>query len=95
MSDAKKSVRRIKIRLLPMQDKDLPIRTPFIKLDAALKLSDVAQTGGHAKIMIEEEQIRVNGEICTVRGKKLYPGDRFEYRDLRFTVTQANEAEEA
>ena len=94
MATEKKPARRIKVRLLPMQDRDLPIRTPFIKLDAALKLSDVAQTGGHAKILIEEEQIRVNGEICTVRGKKLYPGDRFEYRDLRYTVKQANEAEE-
>ena len=85
-----KKVRKIRVRLLQMQEKTLPITTEYIKLDAALKFSDVAQTGGHAKLLIEEERIRVNGEPCTVRGKKLYPGDTFEYKDLRFTVVKAD-----
>ena len=86
-----KKVRKIRVRLLQMQEKELPIRTEYIKLDAALKFSDIAQTGGHAKLLIEEERIRVNGETCTVRGKKLYPGDTFEYKDLRYTVVKADE----
>lgn len=79
-------IKKIKVRLLTMQEKTLPITTPFIKLDAALKFSGIAETGGRAKALIEEERIRVNGQTCTVRGKKLYPGDTFEYRDLCYTV---------
>ena len=86
-----KKVRKIRVRLLQMEEKDLPIITPFIKLDAALKFSDIAGTGGHAKLLIEEGRIRVNGETCLTRGKKLYNGDTFEYKNLRFTVRTADE----
>ena len=85
-----KKIKKIKVKLLTMHDSELPIHTPFIKLDAALKLSNIAQTGGHAKILIEEERVRVNGEKCLQRGKKLTPGDTFEYKDLRFTVVAQN-----
>ena len=84
-----KKVKKLKVKLLEMEDRPLAITTPFIKLDAALKFSGIAETGGHAKILIEEERIRVNGEKCTARGKKLYPGDRFEYKNLRYTVEQS------
>ena len=47
----------------------------FIKLDALLKFAALAGTGGEAKIRIAEGEVRVNGEICTMRGKKLRPGD--------------------
>lgn len=46
-------------------------------MDAALKFAGVVSTGGEAKILIAEREIAVNGEICTQRGKKLRPGDRF------------------
>lgn len=82
-----KKVRKIKVKLLEMHEEKLMINTPFIKLDAALKFCGVAETGGHAKILIEEERIRVNGEVCVQRGKKLYPGDRFDYKDLVFIIT--------
>ena len=69
---------QFKARVAPVAKLPLPIRTPFIELQAALKLSGIAQTGGHAKILItEEERVFVNEEICTSRGKKLYPGDTF------------------
>ena len=42
-----------------------------------MKLANAAETGGEAKLMIQEGQILVNGEICRMRGKKLRPGDRF------------------
>lgn len=77
MPDAgKKKVIRLKARIAQTVRNEIFIDTPFIKLDAALKLCGLAQTGGHAKIMITEEQcIFVNGEQCTVRGKKLSDGD--------------------
>lgn len=82
-----KKVRKIKVKLLEMHEEKLVITTPFIKLDAALKFCGIAETGGHAKILIEEERVRVNGEVCTQRGKKLIPGDRFDYKDLVFVIT--------
>ena len=51
------------------------INTPFIRLDALLKLSGVAETGGHAKILVQGGQVMVNGAVCTMRGKKLVAGD--------------------
>ncbi len=88
-----RKIKKVKIKMLEIKERSLPIKTPFIKLDAALKFSAIAETGGHAKILIEEERIRVNGETCTVRGKKLYPGDNFEYKDERFTVCREDGAE--
>ena len=53
------------------------ITTEYIKLQDAMKLANATETGGEAKLMIQEGQILVNGEICQMRGKKLRPGDRF------------------
>jgi len=55
------------------------IETEFIKLESAMKLANVLPTGGAAKQEIQEGFVMVNGEVCTMRGKKLYPGDRFTY----------------
>ncbi|MBQ7595671.1 MAG: RNA-binding S4 domain-containing protein [Clostridia bacterium] len=54
------------------------ITTDFIKLDAFLKLCDIAQTGGHAKIIIQDGDAKVNGEVCLQKGKKLHSGDEVE-----------------
>ena len=86
-SDNGRPVRKIKVRLVPPVKKELTIRTPFIKLDSALKLADVVGSGGMAKLLIEDEQIRVNGEVCTQRGKKLYPGDSFRYDNTDYVIT--------
>lgn len=51
------------------------INTEFIKLDAFLKFSGVAETGGHGKEIVAEGVCFVNGEPCTQRGKKIRPGD--------------------
>ena len=69
----------------------LKIHTEFIKLDAALKLANVIESGGMAKTVIQDEQVKVNGEICTMRGKKLYPGDRFSFMGAVFEIC-GNEA---
>lgn len=51
------------------------IHTEFIKLDSLLKLAGLVETGGEAKLLIQNGQAEVNGEVCTMRGKKLRPGD--------------------
>ena len=61
------------------------ITTEFIKLEAAMKLAQ-AVTGGMAKTVIQEGQVEVNGETCTMRGKKLYPGDSFTFQGEIFTI---------
>ena len=55
------------------------INSKFIKLQDALKLSGLCETGGHAKIVIQNGEVRVNGEVCTMRGKKLRSGDIADY----------------
>ena len=54
----------------------LAIKTEFIKLDAALKFANLVGSGGEAKQVINEGMVKVNGEVCTMRGKKLRAGDR-------------------
>lgn len=78
--------KRIKVKLLDIKIEELPIKTEFIKLDQALKFSGIAETGGHAKEIIEKGAVRVNGEVCLSRGKKLYPGDDFEYKNVKFVI---------
>ena len=51
------------------------IHTEYIKLDSLLKLAGLVETGGEAKLLIQNGQVEVNGEVCTMRGKKLRPGD--------------------
>ena len=51
------------------------IHTDFIKLDAMLKFAGLVETGGEAKLLIQQGQVQVNGEVCTMRGKKLRGGD--------------------
>ena len=55
------------------------IGTEFIKLESAMKLANILPSGGAAKAEIQGGLVQVNGEVCTMRGKKLYPGDRFTY----------------
>jgi ribosome-associated protein len=52
------------------------IHTEFIKLQDFLKFCNAVETGGEAKLLIQDGQVLVNGEVCTMRGKKLRPGDR-------------------
>ena len=63
------------------------IGTDFIKLESALKLANAVPTGGQAKMLIQEGEAKVNGEVCAMRGKKLYPGDRFEFMGQTYRIT--------
>ncbi len=65
----------------------VPISTEFIKLESAMKLMNIVPSGGSAKLEIQEGFVMVNGEVCTMRGKKLYPGDRFSYEGEEFLIT--------
>lgn len=65
----------------------IEIRDEFIKLGQALKLAGIAESGVDAKIMIEEETVKVNGETESRRGRKLYDGDAVEARGMSFTVS--------
>lgn len=65
----------------------IEIKDEFIKLGQALKLAGIAESGVDAKIMIEEEMVKVNGETETRRGRKLYDGDAVEARGMSFTVS--------
>jgi ribosome-associated protein len=64
----------------------LIISTEFIKLDAAMKFAFLTGTGGEAKEAVQSGQVCVNGEVCTMRGKKLRPGDSFSYDGKNFVI---------
>lgn len=65
----------------------LEITTEYIKLQDALKLANLVGSGGEAKVLIQEGQVTVNGEICAMRGKKLRPGDSFAFQGQTILVT--------
>ena len=54
---------------------EIKIKTEFIKLDALLKFANLVSSGGEAKLRIAEGEVLVNGETCTMRGRKIRPGD--------------------
>lgn len=58
-----------------MESRKISIIEDFIRLDSALKLAGLVSTGGHAKIVIQGGEVRVNDTVCTQRGKKLHKGD--------------------
>ncbi len=58
-----------------MEKQTISITTEFIKLESLLKLANLVGSGGEAKVLIQDGQVSVNGQVCTMRGKKLRPGD--------------------
>ena len=69
---------------------DITITTEFIKLQDLLKLASLVGTGGEAKIVIQEGDVSVNGEVCTMRGKKIRPGDTVAFDGKELTVSYAD-----
>ena len=65
---------------------EIAIKTEFIKLDQFLKFAGCVYTGGDAKGFIQDGYVKVNGEVCTMRGKKLYPGDTVNFNEEDFIV---------
>ena len=62
------------------------INTEFIKLQDAMKFANAVPSGGLAKTEIQDGNVNVNGEICTMRGKKLYPGDQFSFDGQNYLI---------
>ncbi len=69
-----------------MKTEKVKIKTEFIKLDQLLKFAGLCDTGGFAKELIQQGAVKVNGEVCTMRGKKLRPGDVVEVDQYRVEV---------
>ncbi|MBQ1353913.1 MAG: RNA-binding S4 domain-containing protein [Ruminococcus sp.] len=69
-----------------MKAETVRIDTEYIRLQDLLKLSGLAATGGMAKIVIQNGEVKVNGEVCTMRGKKMRAGDTAEYDGVSVTV---------
>ena len=67
----------------------LSIRTEFIKLQDAMKFANLVESGGEAKVVIQEGDVSVNGEECTQRGRKLRPGDSFTFDGITCRITEA------
>ena len=51
-----------------------------------MKLADMVNSGGHAKIVIQNGEVKVNGEVCLMRGKKLHRGDKAEFENSGFII---------
>lgn len=66
----------------------LEITTEFIKLQDAMKYANAVYSGGEAKVLIQDGQVEVNGEVCTMRGKKLRPGDTFSFHGSVYAITE-------
>lgn len=78
----------MKVTVRKKQEKiPVVIYTEFIKLEAAMKLANAVPSGGQAKNLIQDGEAMVNGEICTMRGKKLYPGDTFSFMGTEYIIT--------
>lgn len=75
----------MKIKLTQVSEK-ISITTDFIKLDAFLKFANAVPSGGAAKDIVLDGKVKVNGEVCLQRGKKLVPGDRVEISEKFFEV---------
>ena len=74
-----------------METINISLKTPFIKLEQLLKLSGLTDTGGFAKQIIQDGAVSVNGEVCTMRGKKIRNGDIVTVEDYKVTVTAPEE----
>ena len=66
--------------------KTITIQTEFIKLQDLLKFANLVESGGEAKEAVQKGLVTVNGEVCTMRGKKLRPGDVFAYQGRQFEI---------
>ena len=70
--------------------KTITITTEFIKLQDLLKFANLVETGGEAKERIQGGEVQVNGETCTMRGKKIRPGDVVAFDGQKLTVSYAD-----
>ena len=79
-------MKKITAHVAKKEHRQINIDSEFIRLDSLLKLANAVMTGGHAKIVIQESEVKVNGEICTARGKKIRAGDTVEFDRVVYEV---------
>lgn len=81
----------MKVTVHRYKEKPVEITTEYIKLDSLLKLCNAVSSGGEAKMLIQDGYVQVNGETCTMRGKKLREGDRVRFQGACYVVKNAAE----
>ncbi len=79
---------KVRVRRVNPAEQQIPITTEYIKLESFLKLANAVESGGMAKNFILNEAVTVNGEVCTMRGKKLRPGDKISFDGCSYIVVQ-------
>lgn len=79
-------MKKISAKIKQKERREIKIDSDFIRLDSLLKLCNAVMTGGHAKIVIQEGEVKVNGEICTARGKKIRIGDEVLFDNVIYEV---------
>ena len=77
---------KVKVKVKKKENQSVFIHTEYITLDSALKVAGIAGTGGQEKILIKNDEIKVNGELCNVVRKKLYVGDCFSFEGKLFEI---------
>ena len=80
---------KIKAKVVQKEHQEFVLKGDYIRLDDLLKNVGVVMTGGHAKIVIQEGEVKVNGEVCTMRGKKIRTGDvvTLDFEDDSFEIS--------
>lgn len=81
---------KIKVKAAKRKNEDVFIHTEFIRLDAFLKFKGIAETGGQAKEFVQNGIVKVNGETCTARGKKIRNGDTVSIFSTDYCIKNEN-----
>ena len=77
---------KLKVKIAERHSEIIKINTPFIKLDSLLKFAGAAETGAIAKQFVQEGRVKVNGETCLSRGKKIKAGDKVSFLNIEYLV---------
>ena len=81
---------KVKLKIAERHEQIIKIKTEYIKLDSLLKFAGIAESGSFAKMMIADETVKVNGEKCTARGKKIRSGDTVSIRNIDLKIINEN-----
>lgn len=81
---------KIKVKAVQRKKEEVIINTDFIRLDSFLKFKGIAETGGQAKEMVQSGIVKINGEVCTARGKKLRNGDVVSVFSTDYSIKNEN-----
>jgi len=81
---------KYKLKIAEKKTEEITINTEFIKLDSLLKFAGLAETGSMAKMLVQDGKVKVNGEVCTARGKKIKHNDIVSFRNTDLKVIHEN-----